>query len=161
MNKQVVRRHVLKVGEVVGFSPTGAEDRYVSRLLVDEDSVGAQSLVVNHFTLRAGQKTDMGQHPCPYEEVYYVLRGHAKFTLGGEKGERFDLSPDMVAYIPCEVDHQIENVGAEDLEMITIMPFRLKPGVNTLYDERKRRWGTSFRVVGETGGSADEHQERS
>ena len=142
------KQRVVRVYDVVGFTPAGAKGKYVSRLLVDGESVGSKNLVVNHFTLRTGQKTYPGQHPSPYEEVYYVLRGRGILTLGGtKKGERYDLNPDTVAYIPCGVEHQIENKGKKALEIITIMPFHPTPGANTLYDERKREWGTSFRLI--------------
>lgn len=138
---------VIRVCDVAGFTPIGAEGKYVSRLLVDRESIGSKNLVVNHFTLLAGQKTDSGNHPSPYEEVYYILRGKGILILGGAKGEQHDVGPDTVAYIPCGVEHQIENKGEEVLEIITVMPFHPTPGVNTIYDERKHKWGTSFRLI--------------
>jgi len=141
------KRHIVKVCDVAGFSPRDGRGKYVSRLLIDAEGVGSKSLVVNHFTLLSNSKTDPGSHPALYEEVYYILRGKAVLTLGGTEGLRYELGPDTAAYIPGGMEHQIENIGEEPLEMITIMPFQMKPGVNTIYDERKRKWGTSFKLI--------------
>lgn len=142
----MLRRLVFRTKEVAGFSPRGTEDSYVSRLLIDQESVGSTSLVVNHFALKPGKRTELGQHPEPYDEVYYVLRGEALLHLG-DPPEAFKLKPDTVAFIPSETTHSLENMGTEDLELITIMPHQLVEGANPLYDERRRTWGTSFKLV--------------
>jgi mannose-6-phosphate isomerase-like protein (cupin superfamily) len=143
------KARVINVDDVMGYSPPGAARKYVSRLLIDGESVGSHNLVLNHFTLYPGESTYPGSHPAPYEEVYYILHGVGELLLGGPEGDRYSVGPNMVAYIPCEMSHQIRNVGAEPLEMLTMMPFHPKPGANTLYDNRQREWGTSFRLVGE------------
>ena len=142
MQKQVV----MHVKDVASFTPTGGVGKYESRLLVDAESVGSQNLVLNHFTLKPGKKTYFGHHPAPFEEVYYILRGRGILTLGSAE-KKYEVGPDTVAYIAAMEDHQIENVGSEDLEMLTMMPKQPAPGVNSLYDERKQKWGTSFRLV--------------
>jgi mannose-6-phosphate isomerase-like protein (cupin superfamily) len=144
-----LKRLVVDARKVVGYSPPGDADKYQSRMLIDGESVGSQNLVLNHFTLLPGQKTYPGSHPSPYEEVYYILRGKAILTLGGADGTQYDVGPDTAAYIPCAMEHQIENIGEEPLEMLTMMPFHLEPGANGLYDERLREWGTSFRQTTE------------
>jgi mannose-6-phosphate isomerase-like protein (cupin superfamily) len=140
---------VIDVDDVMGYSPPGAAGKYLSRLLIDGESVGSDNLVLNHFTLYPGESTYLGSHPAPYEEVYYILKGVGELLLGGPEGERYAVRPNMVAYIPSEMPHQITNVGDVPLEMLTMMPFHPKPGANTLYDDRKRQWGTSFRLAGD------------
>lgn len=142
-----MKKSVIKVSNIAGYSPTGAENKYVSRLLVDAESVGSKNLVLNHFTLFPGEKTYSGSHPSPFEEVYYILRGTGKLTLGGVDGECHEMTSDTVAYIASEREHQIENIGDDPLEMITIMPFQPIKGANTLYDARKEEWGTSFKEI--------------
>ncbi len=142
------KRAVVNLREVEAFVPAGAAGKYASRLLVDGESVGSRNLVLNHFTLRPGQRTYSGRHPAPFEEVYYILRGRGRLTLGsGKRKKRYAVGPDTVAYIAATVDHQIENVGRRNLEMLTVMPFHPAPGVNSVYDERKQRWGSSFRLM--------------
>ena len=141
------KQAVINVKQVASFTPTGGEGQYESRMLVDAESVGSKNLVVNHFTLKPGEKTYLGHHPAPFEEVYYILRGQGIFRRADTDEKEFEVGPDTVAYIPATVDHQIENTGSEDLEMLTMMPFQPVPGANGLYDERKKRWGTSFRLV--------------
>jgi mannose-6-phosphate isomerase-like protein (cupin superfamily) len=140
------RRLVIRTEEVAGFSPAGAEDSYVSRMLVDRESVGSDALVVNHFTLRPGKRTAPGHHPSPYDEVYYVLRGRGVVGLG-DPPEGFELEPDTVVFIPSGTTHAVENTGAEDLVMLTVMPQQLVQGANALYDERRRTWGSSFKLA--------------
>ena len=147
-NGAVDKLKVIHVHDVMGYSPPGAAGKYVSRLLIDEESVGSKNLVLNHFTLYPGQSTYLGSHPGPYEEVYYILSGVGVLLLGGPDGDRYPVSSHTVAYIPSGMPHQLTNVGVEPLEMLTMMPFHPEPGANPLYDERKREWGTSFRQVG-------------
>ncbi len=140
------KQPVIRAKDVASFVPTDGEGKFESRLLVDGQSVGSQNLVVNHFTLKPGQKTYCGHHPSPFEEVYYILRGRGILTLGTKAKRHYRVEPDTVAYIAPMEDHQIENIGLEDLEMLTIMPRHPVPGVNSVYDERVVRWGTSFKL---------------
>jgi mannose-6-phosphate isomerase-like protein (cupin superfamily) len=146
---------VINVSDVVGYSPPGDENSYVSRMLIDGQSVGSKNLIVNHFTLLPGHSTYLGRHPAPYEEVYYILAGEGVLVLGSEEAERYEVRPHTIAYISDETDHQLINTGSEPLEMLTLMPFHPTPGANTLYDERIREWGTSFRQI-----KPDEVQEK-
>ena len=138
------KERVFKVKDVVGFSLPGGEDTYISRMLVDEESVGARKINLNHGTLKPGKNTGGGRHPCPYEEVYYILRGEGVLTIGNKT---YKVGPDTVAYIPCEEFHKLENTGNTDLEILTIWSLPIKEGANPLYDERKRLWGTTFKKV--------------
>ena len=131
---------------VVGFSPVGQEDSYVSRMLVDRKSVGSTRMVANHFTLKPGKQTESGSHPAPYDELYYVLRGTAVLYLG-DPPEATEIGPDSVVFIPSGTNHALDNTGTEDLELLTVMPAELKEGGNPLYDARIRAWGTSFRTI--------------
>ncbi len=141
------RRHVVDARKVAGFTPAEHRGSWVSRLLIDGESVGSTNIVLNHFTIMPGHRTYPGSHPEPYEEVYYVLSGSGVLTLGGEGGERHELGPHVAAYIPAGMVHELVNTGAVALEMLTMMPFHPTPGVNSVYDARRREWGTSFKVV--------------
>ena len=99
----MVYRLVFSARQVEGFSPSGAEDEFVSRMLIDRESVGSEYMVVNHFTLKPGKSTPSGSHPPPYDELYYVLRGRAELRLG-DPPEVHDLEPDSVAFIPAGTD---------------------------------------------------------
>lgn len=137
---------VFNVKQVKGFSPPGEEDSFVSRLLVDQESVGSKHLVVNHFSLKPGKQTEPGSHPEPYDELYFVLHGCAVLRLG-DPPEVFEIQPATVAFIPAGTVHALDNVGTEDLEILTVMPHQLVEGANSLYDARLRAWGTSFRLL--------------
>jgi mannose-6-phosphate isomerase-like protein (cupin superfamily) len=137
---------VFRAKDVAPFSPAGAEAAFQSRLLVDETGVGSKALVVNLFTLRPGHSTEAGAHPHPYDEVYYVLRGRGRVSLGDPPAS-YDVGPDSVVFIPGGTRHALANAGDDDLELITMMPHQMVPGVNGVYDERLRAWGTGFRLL--------------
>lgn len=142
----MARQLVFKSQDVEGFSLPGAEGSFVSRLLIDSESVGSHSFVVNHFTLKRGNFSDPGgRHPSPFDEAYYVLSGTGRLFLG-EPAEEFDLEPGTVAFIPGGTYHAIINTGEADLELLTVMTGPLKEGVNPVYDARRKAWGTSFRL---------------
>lgn len=127
------------------FSPAGYEDAFVSRLLIDQDNVGSEKLVMNYFALKPGKKTDQGSHPAPFDEVYYILRGHCTLYLGEAK-EAYEIEPGSVAFIPHDTLHFVVNNTQEEVEMITIMPGPIVEGANFVYDQRKRKWGRSFKL---------------
>lgn len=54
------RRLVFNAKDVVGFTPPGAEGVFVSRLLIDRESVGSNTLTINNFTLKPGKRTGEG-----------------------------------------------------------------------------------------------------
>jgi mannose-6-phosphate isomerase-like protein (cupin superfamily) len=113
-------------------------------MLIDSESVGAKRINLNHGTLKPGNNTGGGAHPCPYEEIYYILRGRGLLTIGHKT---YEVCPDTVAYIPCAEYHRLDNTGDTDLAILTILPLPLDEGANPFYDARKRLWGTSFRKV--------------
>jgi mannose-6-phosphate isomerase-like protein (cupin superfamily) len=137
---------VFHAKQVMPFSPPGAEAAFESRLLIDPSGVGSTDLVVNHFLLKPGHHTDPGAHPRPYDEIYYVLHGQGRVSLGNPP-EDTNLTPDMVVFIPGGTRHALVNTGPDDLEIITMMPHPMRPGINGLYDERLKAWGTGFRLV--------------
>lgn len=137
---------VFDLMDVVGFSPKVAEGAYVSRMLVDRESVGSNSLTVNHFTLKAGKSTEPGSHPSPFDEFYYVLRGTGRVELGSPP-QVFLLKPGTFVFIQSETVHALRCDEGADLEVLTVMPEQPVPGANYVYDERLREWGTSFRTV--------------
>ncbi len=136
-------KYVQQAKRVAGFTPAEAGGAYVSRLLIDQDTVGSTQLVLNHFTLRPGRVTQAGSHPAPYDEAYYVLRGRGIVRLGPEgAAEAFEIGPDAVVFIPAGMVHALENTGSDDLELVTVMPRQPVEGVNPIYDERRRAWKT-------------------
>jgi putative monooxygenase len=139
---------VVRVGEIEGFSPESMGGSYVSRLLIESEGVGSSRLMVVHATLKPGTSPGEGAaHPVPYDEAYYVLQGQGRMEFGDED-EPYDVGPDTAIFIPAGVTHKITNTGTEDLEFLTLWPLiPAEEGVNGVYDERKRLWGTSFRRV--------------
>ena len=148
------KQRIIKVGEVMGFSPAGSGGAYISRLLIESEGAGSHRLMVVHATLKPGQAPggNAAAHPPPYDEAYYILRGQGRMELGAGPDvfpqESYPVGADTAIFIPAGTLHQITNTGTEDLEFLTIWPITpAEEGVNGVYDERKRAWGTTFRKV--------------
>ena len=138
--------HVIRSSDVARYAPPGQRGVFSSRMLIDAESCGSRQLVVNEFTLKAGHRSYPGSHPVPFDEVYYVLSGRAWLTLGADPPMRYRLTPGCIAFISAGTVHALENPGRTDLVLLTMMPRQPAPGVNTLYDARRKDWGTSFRL---------------
>lgn len=139
---------VVKVRDVMGFAPKEMEGDYISRLLIEAEGVGSKRLMVVHATLKPGKSAGGGgAHPEPYDEAYYILRGQGRMEFD-EGAETYEVGPDTAIYIPAGTWHRITNTGDEDLEFLTLWPLQpATEGVNSVYDERLRAWGCSFRLV--------------
>ena len=139
------RGTVVKADRVMPFSPPGAEDIYISRMLIDESNSGSQGLQINHGVVKAGQSLSGAAHPEGSDEIYYVLSGEAVLNLDGED---YDLEKNTVVFIPGGTFHALTNKSqTEDFVIITVWPGTPEPGGNELYDLRKETWGTSYREI--------------
>jgi mannose-6-phosphate isomerase-like protein (cupin superfamily) len=151
---EMKKEKVVKVSEICGFQPKESKGDYTSRLLIESEGVGSSKLMLVHATLKPGKAPgrpeDAGAvHPPPYDEAYYILRGHARVKLG-QNEESYNVGPDTAIFIPSGTPHNIINTGTEDLEFLTIWPITpMEESVNPVYDERKREWGISFKKVGD------------
>ncbi len=144
------RELVVRADEVEVFTTPSTAGIYESQCLVDRDGVGSESLNVNRGTLKAGKRLAGGSHPAGSDECYYVLRGRARLTLGGDPrtgagGQVHEIGPDTVVFIPGGTFHGLANPYDEDLVILTMWPRLPRPGDNDIYDARRRAWGTSFR----------------
>jgi len=143
------KEKIVKVSDIMGFSPTGSKGVYISRLLIESEGVGSSKLMLVHATLKPGKAPgdEAGSHPPPYDEAYYILRGTGLMEFGNGE-ESYEVGPDTAIFIPGGTLHKITNIGTEDLEFLTIWPITpSEEGINGVYDERKKLWGKSFRKV--------------
>jgi mannose-6-phosphate isomerase-like protein (cupin superfamily) len=139
------RGTVVKVDRVMPFSPPGAEETYVSRMLIDKENSGSERLQVNHGVVKAGQRLSGAAHPAPYDEIYYVLSGEASLDMDGTE---YQLQKDMVVFIPAGTHHALTNRSqTDDFVILTLWPGTPEPGANGVYDARKDAWGMSYREV--------------
>lgn len=144
------KEKIVKVIEIKGFSPSGSGGNYISRLLIESEGVGSSKLMLVHATLKPGTAPgDATAHPVPYDEAYYILKGKGLMEFGDGE-ESYEVGTDTAIFIPADTLHKITNIGTESLEFLTIWPITpAEEGVNGVFDERKRLWGTSFRKVDE------------
>jgi quercetin dioxygenase-like cupin family protein len=68
--------------------------------------------------LAPGEAPPLHQHPDT-EQIFYVLRGHGRLTIGGE-AETLAVAPGDVVRIPPATLHSIECAGAETLTYLAI-----------------------------------------
>jgi len=142
------KERIVRVSEIMGFSPTGSGGAYTSKLLIEPEGVGSSKLMLVHATLKPGKAPgDAAAHQPPYDEAYYILRGHGIMEFGDVE-ETYEVGPDTAIFIPAGTLHKITNTGAEDLKFLTIWPLiPAEDGINSVYDERRRVWGTNFRKI--------------
>jgi len=142
---------LVKAADVMGFSPEKSKGAYASRLLIESEGVGSQKLMLVHVTMKAGTMSGRGHvHPVPYDEAYYILRGQALMEFD-EGREAYQIGPDTAVFIPGGTWHRIRNTGSEDLVFLAIWPqMPTEEGINDVSDQRKRAWGTTFRLVSPT-----------
>jgi quercetin dioxygenase-like cupin family protein len=69
------------------------------------------------YVLPAGG--DDPQKPHHEDEMYYVLRGHARFKAGGEDRE---VSPGSVIFVAAEVAHRFYDISEELAVLVFFAP---------------------------------------
>jgi len=92
-------------------TPFLTKDGSEIRSLLDRTNSSAAHQSLAEATLPPGGATDAHRHPVT-EEIYYVLRGAARMTVGTEQRE---VGPGDGILIPPGTRHTIENIGAEPL----------------------------------------------
>ena len=81
------------------------------RSILDRTNSTARNQSLAEATLSPGAATEPHLHPAT-EEIYYVLRGVGRMTLGTEQRA---VGPGDGILIPSGTPHTIENVGREPL----------------------------------------------
>ena len=138
---------IVRVNKVKSFSPSDLSGIYTSKMLIDIENCGSERLQINHATLAAGCSIPGSAHKPPYDEVYYVLSGKAVLNLDGVEHE---IVKDTVIFIPGGTIHSLTNESkTEDFVFLTIWPGTPEPGVNGIYDMRKKVWGKTYVEEGE------------
>ena len=79
-----------------------AADGYVN------DAVRSELLSVGVYVLAAGAVDD--QTPHAEDEVYYAVRGRARFTA---EGEEHDVHPGSLLFVRAGADHRFHDVTEE------------------------------------------------
>ena len=135
---------VVKIHKVMPFSPPGAENSYISRMLIDAENSGSQDMQLNHGILKGGCFTPGAVHEG-HDEIYIVLSGSAKLNLDNVE---YDIEKGSVVFIPGGAFHALVNKSqTEDFEIITVWAGTPRPGANEVYDLRKKAWGTTYREI--------------
>jgi len=81
------------------------------RSILDRSNSGAAHQSLAEATLPPDARTEPHVHPRT-EEIYYILRGAGRMTIGAEQRE---VGPGDGILIPPGTRHAIHNIGAEPL----------------------------------------------
>lgn len=103
---------IVKLSHVKGeIFPAGRH----SRLLIGPGSVEAEHFVTGHSILFPNGKIPLHSHEN--EEIYVILSGKGKMTVGDESEEVEAVS---VVYIPPNTEHSLVNTGEENLTVLYV-----------------------------------------
>jgi mannose-6-phosphate isomerase-like protein (cupin superfamily) len=100
--------------EVVSRSaspPFTTKDGSTIRSLLDRTNSSAANQSLAEATVPPGSATEPHRHPQT-EEIYYILRGTGRMTVGHETR---DVAPLDAILIPPDMGHTIWNTGEDDL----------------------------------------------
>lgn len=86
--------------------------RRTLKILVSPETRGVGSLAIGMVTIPPGSKGERHLHKEP-DEFWIVVKGKGELIIGDEK---VNLEPDVVAWSPRGVLHQIINTGDEELK---------------------------------------------
>jgi len=92
-------------------TPFITKDGSEIRSILDRTNSSAANQSLAEAALPPGGATDGHRHPVT-EEIYYVLRGAGRMTVGTEQRE---VGPGDGILIPPGTRHTIENIGQEPL----------------------------------------------
>lgn len=129
--------------EVAKVKPLLFGEEYESRMILDHVITGRDNVIqINHGTVKAGYALGGGVHE--EDEIYYILSGKGKLQLDDKI---VDVAGGQVIFIPAGCFHALDN--RESDEDLCILTFWRDWRFNDAYEERIRRWGTSFKTVDE------------
>ncbi len=83
------------------------------RTLVGGDGIPQPDVQFGTFELAPKAIYPGHLHPAP--EVYFVLEGHVRWTVGAET---FEAGPGTAVYTPPDTPHRMENLGGETVRAV-------------------------------------------
>lgn len=121
--------------------PFVCAESYSSKMLLDDVVAGGKAIHINEGTLKGGHNTlPGGVHEAT--ELYYAVKGEAVLIL---EGERIDIKPGSLVYIPAGCHHALENKSeTEDFVLLTLWEDTKH---NEVYHARMKAWGKSFKTI--------------
>jgi quercetin dioxygenase-like cupin family protein len=84
--------------------PFVLDDDYSSKMILDDEVAGAETVQINEGTLKGGGKTDGATHD--QDEIYYVVKGEAVLHLDDIAS---DVKAGSLVFIPAGVFHSLKN----------------------------------------------------
>ena len=143
------RLFILEADDVEPFIHP-AEPSYESQHILGRETTDLHDTFLNRGRLAAGRSLGGGNHP-DNTEIYVGRSGWSWLDLGGDPvtgvgSTTYRVGPESIVYIPSGTFHRLRNEGHEDYVFFTIWPEPSVEGANGVHDERRRTWGTGFRL---------------
>ena len=110
-----MKRFVVNVAEAVHGNLPGAGKAGIFRILIDQETAGAQhfSLLVNEMA--PGYKGK--EHVHEVEHCWYVLQGKGIIRMGGKE---YYIKPGDAIFAPIGMLHSVECTGDEPLRYVVV-----------------------------------------
>lgn len=110
-----MKRYVVNVAEAVHGKLPVAGGGGTFRILIDEETSGAQhfSLLVNE--LAPGYKGK--EHSHKVEHCWYILQGKGTISMGGKV---YPIKPGDAVFAPIGMVHSVECTGDEPLRYVVV-----------------------------------------
>ncbi|MCB1153500.1 cupin domain-containing protein [bacterium] len=109
--------HVLPFEDIQGKAIESDEVEGVTMRVAAGPDQGAPNFTMRVFTVKPGGHTPHHHHP--YEHEIFFHQGTAEVFYEGETKR---IGPGGVAYVAPDADHQIRNIGDDDLVFVCVVP---------------------------------------
>ena len=103
--------------DVAVFSTTGIEQQRADRQKAYLEFLRVPSMTAGLYVLATGA-TDL-QHPHHEDEMYYVVRGRARFRAGDRDVE---VRTGSVLFVAAEVEHRFYDIAEELFMLVFFAP---------------------------------------
>ena len=107
-------KYVLDPKEVRTFVPAG-HIKCNARVMLEEANAGCKNLSMFRSEFEVGGYAD--PHTHPFEQAYYILKGHGLVTIGKDE---YKVKPGNSVIFPPNMVHSIKNTSKTPLWLIPI-----------------------------------------
>ncbi len=94
----------------------GVEGTKIKQYFHPHNTLNGIRFSLAQFTLKKGKRTLL--HKIQSSEIYYILEGMGKLTVGNET---FSVKKDDSVYVPPLTIQSIENTGKTDLKFLCVV----------------------------------------
>ena len=109
--------HIRHLDDVAWETRPGRTDGVRWKLLIDADRGPSRGFSLGILQFPPG--TTLAPHHHGPQEIYWIRDGHGELLIGGEKQQ---VGPNSIVYIPENCVHGIANTGDTPLTLMWVFP---------------------------------------